>query len=49
MDIDSELVGKNFLYMLTEDTYATMLKEAFERAERGRAGLLPTHHRRDED
>ena len=24
MDIDSELVGKNFLYMLTEDTYATM-------------------------
>ena len=30
MDIDSELVGKNFLYMLTEDTYATMLKEAFD-------------------
>ena len=30
MDIDSELVGKNFLYMLTEDTYATMLKDAFD-------------------
>lgn len=30
MDIDSEIVGKNFLYMLTEDTYATWLKEAFE-------------------
>ena len=26
MDIDSELVGKNFLYMLTEDTYAGWLK-----------------------
>ena len=30
MDIDSEIVGKNFLYMLTKDEYATMLKEAFE-------------------
>ena len=30
MDIDSELVGKNFLYMLTEDTYAGWLKDAFE-------------------
>ena len=30
MDIDSEIVGKNFLYMLTEDTYATWLKEAYE-------------------
>ena len=30
MDIDSEIVGKNFLYMLTHDTYATWLKEAFE-------------------
>ncbi len=30
MDIDSEIVGKNFLYMLTEETYATWLKEAFE-------------------
>lgn len=30
MDIDSELVGKNFLYMLTADKYATMLKDAFD-------------------
>lgn len=30
MDIDSELVGKNFLYMLTEDKYADMLKEAYD-------------------
>lgn len=30
MDIDSEIVGKNFLYMLTEDQYATMLKDAFD-------------------
>ena len=30
MDIDSEIVGKNFLYMLTEDTYATRLKEAYD-------------------
>lgn len=29
MDIDSEIVGKNFLYMLTEDKYAAWLKEAF--------------------
>ncbi len=30
MDIDSEVVGKNFLYMLTEDKYAAWIKEAFE-------------------
>lgn len=30
MDIDSEIVGKNFLYMLTEDQYATWLKEAYD-------------------
>ncbi|MEF2799387.1 MAG: hypothetical protein U0N50_04945 [Christensenellales bacterium] len=30
MDIDSEIVGKNFLYMLTEDTYAAYLKAAFD-------------------
>jgi len=30
MDIDSEVVGKNFLYMLTKDTYATYLKNAFD-------------------
>ena len=31
MDIDSEIVGKNFLYMLTHDTYATWLKEAYDK------------------
>ena len=30
MDIDSEVVGKNFLYMLTADKYAAMLKDAFD-------------------
>ena len=30
MDIDSEIVGKNFLYMLTEDNYAAWLREAYE-------------------
>ena len=30
MDIDSELVGKNFLYMLTEDKYAGMQKDAYD-------------------
>lgn len=30
MDIDSEIVGKNFLYMLTKDEYATQLKEAYD-------------------
>ena len=31
MDIDSEIVGKNFLYMLTEDKYASELKAAFDK------------------
>ena len=30
MDIDSEIVGKNFLYMLTRDDYAAWMKEAFQ-------------------
>ena len=30
MDIDSEIVGKNFLYMLTRDDYAAWMKEAFD-------------------
>ncbi|MBP5265259.1 MAG: hypothetical protein J6Z06_00345 [Lachnospiraceae bacterium] len=30
MDIDSEVVGKNFLYMLTEDKYAAQLKTAYD-------------------
>ncbi len=31
MGIDSEIVGKNFLYMLTQDKYATYLKEAYDK------------------
>lgn len=31
MDIDSEIVGKNFLYMLTEDKYAGWLHESFDK------------------
>jgi hypothetical protein len=31
MDIDSEVVGKNFLYMLTQDKYSTYLKEVFDK------------------
>ena len=30
MDIDSEIVGKNFLYMLTQEKYATYLKDAYQ-------------------
>ena len=31
MDVDSEIVGKNFLYMLTQEKYAGYLKEAFDK------------------
>ena len=31
MDIDSEVVGKNFLYMLTKPEYSKYLKDAFEK------------------
>ena len=31
MDIDSEVVGKNFLYMLTNEKYSLYLKEAFDK------------------
>ena len=31
MSIDSEIVGKNFLYMLTKDEYAAYLKDAFDK------------------
>lgn len=30
MDIDSEIVGKNFLYMLTEEKYAGWMKDAYD-------------------
>lgn len=31
MDIDSEVVGKNFLYMLTNEQYSKYLKDAFDK------------------
>ena len=31
MDVDSEIVGKNFLYMLTNEKYAGYLKEAYNK------------------
>ena len=46
MDIDSEIVGKNFLYMLTRDDYAAMAEGGLRCPVRRGAGLLPAHHRR---
>ena len=42
MDIDSEIVGKNFLYMLTEDKYAAMLKDAFDALDADRQAYFKT-------
>ena len=42
MDIDSEIVGKNFLYMLTNEKYATMLKEAYEALPEAEKGYFKT-------
>lgn len=33
MDIDSEVVGKNFLYMLTHEKYSGWLKESYDKLE----------------
>lgn len=37
MDIDSEVVGKNFLYMLTKENYVTKMKEAYTAMPEGAA------------
>lgn len=43
MDVNSELVGKNFLYMLTADKYSTMLKDAFDKLDNAKkAYFAPT-------
>ena len=43
MDVDSEVVGKNFLYMLTADKYADALKDAFDAlTAEEQAALQPT-------
>ena len=40
MDVNSELVGKNFLYMLTSDKYSTWLKKAFDKLPVSRQALF---------
>lgn len=43
MGVNSELVGKNFLFMLTHETYANYLKEAFDALPADKqAALAPT-------
>ena len=42
MDIDSEIVGKNFLYMLTAPKYAANLKEAFDALSADKKSQLQT-------
>ena len=37
MDVDSEVVGKNFLYMLTQEKYSDMLKTAYDAMPAGAA------------
>ena len=40
MDIDSEIVGKNFLYMLTKDEYAKGLKDAYDKLDAAKKGYI---------
>ena len=40
MDIDSEIVGKNFLYMLTKPEYAKNLKEAYDKLDSAKKALI---------
>ncbi len=40
MSIDSEIVGKNFLYMLTKPEYAKGLKEAFDKVDASKKAYL---------
>ena len=50
MDIDSEIVGKNFLYMLTADKYAGYLKDAFDKLDPAKqAALKPVIDELQED
>ena len=43
MGVDSEPVGKNFLFMLTNDEYATWLKEAFDKLDdKAQEDIKPT-------
>jgi hypothetical protein len=50
MDVDSELVNKNFLYMLTQDKYSAWLKEAFDALDtESQAYFLPVINSLDGD
>ncbi len=50
MGVDSEIVGKNFLYMLTKDEYAQYLKDAFDALpEEEKAYFQPTIDAEAED
>lgn len=40
MDIDSEIVGKNFLYMLTKAEYAKGLKDAYDALDASKKGYI---------
>ncbi|MCR4823374.1 MAG: hypothetical protein K5873_10955 [Treponema sp.] len=40
MDVNSELVGKNFLYMLSSDKYSTWLKNAYDALDEGKKAYL---------
>lgn len=40
MDIDSEIVGKNFLYMLTKDEYAQWMKESYDKLDGEKQGYF---------
>ncbi|MBQ9911171.1 MAG: hypothetical protein IJM50_06710 [Lachnospiraceae bacterium] len=42
MDIDSEIVGKNFLYMLTKPEYAKVLKEAYDKLDGAKKTYVDT-------
>ncbi len=42
MDIDSEIVGKNFLYMLTKDEYSAWLKDAFDKLDATKQAYFKT-------
>ena len=42
MDIDSEIVGKNFLYMLTKPEYAKDLKEAYDALDASKKTYIDT-------
>ena len=42
MDIDSEIVGKNFLYMLTKPEYAKNLKEAYDALDASKKAYIDT-------